>query len=532
MLRRHTLAACLVAAVSFASSAQERVDLQTIYLIKQEAIQNGKVMDHAWWLTDAIGPRLTSSPGYKSATEWVIKTLKDWGIEARTEKWGSFGRSWRNLRFSAHLLEPSYQPIYGYAMPWTNSTDGVVSGEPVYAPIRNEADMEKWKGKLKGKIVLSAAMRELQLIERPLSSRYDDKQLADMEIAPDMLIRPPSPDADRMRMMSQMMGQPQPNFMQMRAFRNKLTQFWREEGVALLLDFGYRNDGGTMANTTGGSREVKDPPAPPMATITPEHYNRIARLLEKKVPVKVEFEIRNEMGDKPEDGFNVVAEIPGTGRHKDEIVMIGGHLDSWHAGTGATDNASGSAVMIEVLRILKKLNLKLDRTVRLGLWSGEEQGLLGSRGYVKERFADRATMQTTKDYDKFSAYYNIDNGGGRIRGIYLQGNEMCRPIFEAWLAPFRDLGVTTITNRNTSGTDHLAFDAVGLPGFQFIQDPLEYSTRTHHSNMDVYDRLQPADMKQMAAIVTSLVYHTANREEKLPRKPKPGPQREGSGRPF
>lgn len=527
MLHR-SLVYILLTVGSLTASAQERVDLNTIYLIKQEAIQNGKVMDHAWWLTDAIGPRLTSSPGYDAAARWVVKTLKEWGIEAKTEKWGSFGKSWRNVRFAAHLLEPSYQPIIGFAMPWTTSTSGTVAGEPVYAPIRTEADMEKWRGKLRGKIVLTAAMRDIQPSGTPMLSRYDDKQLADMEIAPDMLIRPPSPEMDRVRSMAMMMGQPQPNFMQMRAFRNKLTQFWRDEAAALLIDFGYRNDGGTMANTSGGSRDPKDPPAPPMVTITPEHYNRIARLLERKVPVKVEFEVANEMGDKAEDGLNVIAEIPGTGRHKDEIVMIGGHLDSWHAGTGATDNAAGSAVMMEVLRIVKKLNLRLDRTVRLGLWSGEEQGLLGSRGYVKEHFADRATMNVTKDYDRFSAYYNIDNGTGRIRGIYLQGNDMCRPIFEAWLAPFRDLGVTTVTSRNTSGTDHQSFDAVGLPGFQFIQDPVEYSTRTHHSNMDVYDRLQPNDMKQMAAIVTALVYHTANRDEKLPRKPRPAPQPEGT----
>lgn len=527
-LPRRVFSIILLAALSTAYvSAQEKVDLNAIYLIKQEAIQNGKVMDHAWWMTDVIGPRLTSSPGYKASTDWVVKTLKEWGIEAKTEKWGSFGKSWRNLRFSAHLVEPSYQPIYGFAMPWTTSTEGAVSGEPVYAPIRTEADMEKWKGKLKGKIVLTAPMRELLPVDRALLSRYDEKQLADMEIAPDMVIRPPSPEMDRGRMNA---GSPQPNFMQMRALRTKMLQFWRDEGVALLIDFGYRNDGGTMANTTGGSREAKDPPAPPMVTITPEHYNRIARLLAKQVPVKVEFEVRNEIGDQQEDGTNVVAEIPGTGKHKDEIVMIGGHLDSWHAGTGATDNAAGSAVMMDVLRIIKKLNLKLDRTVRLGLWSGEEQGLLGSRGYVKEHLADRTTMQPTKDYDKFSAYYNIDNGTGRIRGIYLQGNDMCRPIFEAMLAPFKDLGVTTVTSRNTSGTDHQSFDAVGLPGFQFIQDPVEYSTRTHHSNMDVYDRLQPADLKQMVAIVTSMVYHTANREEKLPRKPKPAPQPEG-GRP-
>lgn len=330
--------------------------------------------------------------------------------------------------------------------------------------------------------------------------------------------------------MAQMAGQPPVNFQQVMAFRKKLSAFWREEGAAVLVDFGYRNDGGTIAAASGGTRDPKDPVPPPMIVITPEHYNRIVRLLERQVPVKMEIEVRNSMGTGNADSHNVIGDLPGTGRHKDEVVMVGGHLDSWHGGTGATDNAAGSAVMMEVIRILKKLDLKLDRTVRIALWSGEEQGLLGSRAYVKEKFADPATMQTTKDWENFSAYYNIDNGTGKIRGIYLQGNEAARPFFEAQLAPFRDMGVTTVTIRNTGGTDHQAFDAVGLPGFQFIQDPIEYSTRTHHSNMDVYDRIQRGDLMQMAAVVTSLVYHTANRAEKLPRKPKPEPRPQGGGR--
>jgi Zn-dependent M28 family amino/carboxypeptidase len=279
-----------------------------------------------------------------------------------------------------------------------------------------------------------------------------------------------------------------------------------------------------MAAAAGGSRDPKEPLPPAMIVITPEHYNRIARLAEKGAGVKLEVEVKNLIDNENADSWNVIGEIPGTGRHKDEVVMIGGHLDSWHGGTGATDNASGCGVMMETMRILKALNLKLDRTVRIALWSGEEQGLLGSRAYVKQVFADRETMKTTKAHEQFSAYYNIDNGTGKIRGIYTQGNEMVRPIFETWLAPFRDLGVTTVTNRNTGGTDHQSFDAVGLPGFQFIQDPVEYSTRTHHSNMDVYDRIQKSDVMQMSAVVASLVYHTANREERLPRKPLPKAQ--------
>jgi carboxypeptidase Q len=273
----------------------------------------------------------------------------------------------------------------------------------------------------------------------------------------------------------------------------------------------------------GGTRDVKDPVPPPMVTLTPEHYNRIARLLDHKIPVKLEFDIQARFVDDRSDSVNVVGEIPG-GRKRDEVVMIGAHLDSWHSGTGATDNAAGSAVMIEAMRILKTLNLRLDRTVRLALWSGEEQGILGSRAYVADHFAAREDMKLKPEHARLSGYFNVDNGSGKIRGIYLQGNDAMRPIFQAWLKPFEDLGATTISIRSTGGTDHLSFDAVGLPGFQFIQDPLEYDSRTHHSNMDVYDRVQRADMMQMSAIVASFVYNTANRDALLPRKPLPKPQ--------
>jgi Zn-dependent M28 family amino/carboxypeptidase len=260
--------------------------------------------------------------------------------------------------------------------------------------------------------------------------------------------------------------------------------------------------------------------------LTLEHYDRIARLIEKKIPVTLQFDIENRMDDENHDSFNVTAELP-SGRPNDEIVMVGAHLDSWTGGTGATDNAAGSAVALEAMRILKALDVKLPRTVRIGLWSGEEEGLLGSRAYVKEHFADRETMALKPEHARLSGYFNLDNGTGKIRGVYLQGNDMMRPIFEAWLAPFKDLGVDAISIRNTGGTDHLSFDAVGLPGFQFIQDPVEYSTRTHHSNMDLYDRLQQPDLIQASAIMAAMVYDTAVRGERLPRKalPKPEPKK-------
>jgi Zn-dependent M28 family amino/carboxypeptidase len=304
----------------------------------------------------------------------------------------------------------------------------------------------------------------------------------------------------------------------------RLNQFLMDEGALLALRGGAgRSEGGTVFSTGGRppAADAKEPLA--SVVITPEHYNRIARLIAKNIPVKLEFEVQSKFTDV-NDSVNVIGEIPGTGKNKDQIVMVGAHLDSWHGGTGATDNAAGSAVMMEVMRILKQADLKLDRTVRIGLWSGEEQGLLGSRAYVKERFADPATMKITAEHAKFSGYFNIDNGTGKVRGVYLQGNDMMRPIFESWFAPLKDLGVSAITNRNTTGTDHLSFDAVGLPGFQFIQDPIEYDSRTHHSNMDVYDRIQRGDMMQMAAVVATCVYHTANRDEPLPRKPLPKPQ--------
>ena len=506
-------------AVALVAIAQEKVDLETIYKIKQEAIQNSKVMDHLFWLTDAYGPRLAGAPNYKKAADWAVKTLQDWGLtNAHLENW-KFGRSWENKKFTASLVEPSFAPIYGFALAWSKSTDGVVSDEPVYAPVRSEEDLAKWKGKLKGKIVFTEPMRNQELIEKGFNTRYTTEELAQLEMAPE-------PGASGMLSGPVRAGQPddpaarRAAMVASRALRQKALALYREECAAVLVSFGSRNDGGTITADRGGPYDPKQPLPPAMIAITPEHYNRIVRLLEHKVPVKMEIEVKNETGEEEADCYNVVADIPGTGPHKDEIVMIGGHLDSWQGSTGATDNAVGSAVMLEVVRVLKALKLPLDRTVRIGLWGGEEEGLLGSREYVKKTLADPAKMETTPAWDKLAAYYNVDNGGGKIRGIYLQGNEMVRPFFQAMLAPFKDMGVTAITIRNTGGTDHQAFDAVGLPGFQFIQDPLEYMTRTHHSNMDSYERVAKADLMQMTTVVSSVVYHTANREQKLPRKPK------------
>lgn len=504
-------------AVSFLPlAAQEKVDLPAIHRIRTEALTNSKVMEHMMYLTDVNGPRLAGSPGYASAGEWVMKRLKEYGLEGVKPEKFPFGRGWTYSRFSAHLLEPSYQPLIGFPVAWTKGTDGVVTAVPILAVLKTEADLTKWKGKLKGAIVFSEAPREVAMHVTAMGTRYSVTELANEQLAPD-------PGALTSRSGGPPTSPGQPDFAAQRAFRRKLDEFLDSEEVIATVTPGIRGDGGTVfASGSRTGRDMKDKLPITQITLTAEHYNRIARLLEKKIPVKIELEVKARFIEDNTDSYNYVGELPG-GRKKDEIVMVGGHLDSWHGGTGATDNAAGSSVAIEAMRILKASGLKLDRTVRVGFWGAEEQGLLGSKAYVKDHFADPTKMILTPEHAKISGYFNFDNGSGKIRGVYLQGNDMMRPIFEAWFAPFKDLGAGAITIRNTGGTDHLSFDAVGIPGFQFIQDPVEYSTRTHHSNMDVYDAIQKGDLMQSSAVMASFLYLAANREEMLPRKPLPKP---------
>lgn len=508
--------------VPLAVAAQEKVDLYTIHRIRAEAVEHSKVMDNLFYLTDVHGPRLANSPNYFAAADWVVKQMKSYGIDAREEKWGSFGTSWQYTKFYAAMTAPQYQPLIGFPLAWSKGTSGLISAEAVYAPIYTDGDMDKWRGKLKGKIVLGSEARPLHPITEPLSERWTADQLAKEELFPQTSPAGPSrrgvPEAWRTL-----------NRDQIREMRKKINKFMSDEGVAAIFSPSSGEGGGTVFGASAGSREKQNPVPPPSVVLTPEHYNRIFRLLDHKIPVKIDLDVQAEV--LPErDAVNVVAELPGTTR-RDEVVMIGAHLDSWHGGTGATDNAAGSAVMMEVMRILKTLDLQLPRTVRIALWDGEEEGLLGSKAYVKEHFGDPQTMKLTAAQAKLDAYYNLDNGSGKIRGVYLQGNDMARPIFEQWLAPFRDMSAGALTIRNTGGTDHLSFDAVGLPGFQFIQDALEYGSRTHHSNMDVYDRLSPNDLKQAAAIIASFVYNTATRDQMMPRKPVPTPPRKPAEKP-
>lgn len=508
----------------------EKVDPEMMNKIRAEGMERSKVMDTLSWLTDVVGYRLTGSPNMKKANEWTRARLAEWGLaNAALESWGPFGRGWSFDKVSVHVLEPTPFPLIAYPEAWTPGTKGPITGEVILVNIESEADFEKYKGKLKGRIVITAPAREVKAQFKAPGERMTDEEL--LKMANDL------PPAGQGRQM---------NPAQMQAMRArmvlgpKIAAFLNTEGALAQLKVSRIGDGGTVFVQGGGSREKNAPPSLPSLQLTVEHYNRITRILDKGLPVKLEIDIKASYHDEDMMAYNTVAEIPGTDK-KDELVMLGGHLDSWHGGTGATDNAAGVSVAMEAVRILKALGVQPRRTIRIALWSGEEQGLLGSRAYVRQHFAERqptpqqqqqrdemgrmmASMNplgplvTKPDHEKLSVYFNLDNGTGKVRGVFLQGNEAVRPIFRAWLAPFHDLGAATLTLQNTGGTDHLAFDGVGLPGFQFIQDPVEYDTRTHHSNMDTYDRLQSDDMKQASVIMAAFVYNAAMRDEKLPRK--------------
>ena len=508
----------------------EKIDLGVLHRIKTEAFgQKSRVMDTVFYLTDVYGPRLTGSPNIKDAGNWTVKKMQEWGLSnVKMEAWGPFGRGWSATRFSAMMKEPEFQPIIGFQQPWSPGTEGAVSGQAVMAIINGPEDLDKWKGKLRGKMVLTAAMHPSTLNEAPLSHRLTDEELAAAATGPDPASGNPSSlplgffrptTAPAMGAAPAGRGGAGGRGGGGFGFRAQLTKFLKDEGVLVVLTPGNGPDGGTIMGQAAGSQSPTAELPPPSVVLTNEHYNRIARLLAKDIPVTLEFDLGAKFTDAA-DSFNLVGDIPGTDPNAG-FVMLGGHFDSWTGGTGATDNGAGSAVALEAVRILKTLDLKMKRTVRLGLWTAEEQGLLGSRAYVKEHFADPAEMKPKPEHAKLSGYFNLDNGGGRIRGLYIQDNDEVRPIFESWIAPLKDFGVTTLTIRNTGSTDHVAFDAVGLPAFQFIQDPLEYGTRTHHSNMDVLDHLVPGDLEQASAVMAWFVYNTANRPEMLPRKPMP-----------
>lgn len=558
MLRRSAIVTLLLYALflpTLSVNAQQSNPQQTpakdpndpIERIKDEGMNRSQVMKTLSYLSDVIGPRLTGSPNMKRANEWTRDTLKEWGLQNATlESWGPFGRGWTLKNFSAQVIEPQAIPLIAYPKAWSPGLKGTLKADVIYLDAKDEAGLEKYKGKLKGAIVLTSPPPEVKANFLPMGTRRDEKDLLRLADAPDPRTVPRRPSQQSPQQRAEAM------------FQAKKHQFFVAEGAALLIDPSRRGDGGTIfvqsasvaqpyveppttppasgaAPRRFSSWDKDVPPVVPQIVVASEHYNRMVRIIQAGERVKMAVKLSVEFQEKDLMSYNTVAEIPGTDL-KDEIVMLGGHMDSWHAGTGATDNGAGVATAMEAVRILQALKLQPRRTIRVALWSGEEQGLLGSRHYVMQHFGTlgngtiedfrftnlnqgvRPKLNPKPDYDNFSAYFNLDNGTGRIRGVYLQGNEGVRSIFRQWLTPFRDMSASTLSISNTGGTDHLSFDAVGLPGFQFIQDEIEYETRTHHSNQDVFDRIQADDMKQNAVIMAAFVYKTATMDEKMPRK--------------
>lgn len=527
--------------------ATENLDLTMYQRIRDEGLNHSHVMEFASALADGIGPRLTASPNAMKANEWTRDTLTKIGLEnAHLEDWGEFGLGWQQLNTWARMVTPDPAVLILQATPWSPATPGPVTGDVVFVSIQSERDFDQYKGKLGGKVVLLGAMRAVPPVDKPLFERYSDKELEELA---------EFPVSERSGLPADLMARIHARMEHYRLL-SKIAQFFADEKVAAVIEpsrdgANGGGSGGTFFDDNGATMGrtpyiAADRVKVPVAVAAIESYGRLYRLTQEHVPTTVEINIDTKFTGEHEHGYNTVAEIPGTDPAlKDQVVMLGGHLDSWIAGTGATDNGAGTVVAMEAVRILKALDVKPRRTIRIVLWTGEEQGLFGSMGYVKQHFGS-APLSTAPDQlalpeflrravgplavkpeqKLISAYFNVDNGSGRIRGVYLQGNAAIAPIFAQWIAPLKDLGVTTLTMRNTGGTDHLSFDAVGIPGFQFIQDDLDYESRTHHSNQDVYERLQAADLKQIATVEAIFVYNAAQRDQMLPRKPLPNPVEE------
>ena len=514
-----------MALASVALPAEEHVDLDMVTKIRQEGIANSKVMETASELMDRIGPRLTGSPQVKAANEWTRDQFTAWGLSnAHLETWGPFGRGWIYEKCAVRMTAPDFAELLALPKAWTPGTNGPVKSKVVRLNVQSKDELEKLKGQFAGKIVLYGEPTKLDDHEKPEISRYDEKTLDTEVFQYEMPGRPPRYDRAEFRKRAEL--------------RREVDKFLLEEKPLVVID-SARGDLGTF-NVQGGGEWKKSKPilAYPVLSMEVEHFGRIARLLERNVEVDLEVDVVARFIDEDQMQWNTIAEIPGSDK-KDEVVMLGAHLDSWHGGTGATDNGAGSVAVMEAMRILKAVGAKPRRTIRVGLWTGEEQGLYGSLGYVSQHFASRPELSkedqekpwylqkptwpiTVKpEHAKLAAYFNLDNGSGKIRGIYCEDNAAVVPIFEAWFEPFHDLGAQTVTMNQTGGTDHESFDQVGLPGFQFVQDALDYETRTHHTNMDLYERLKKADLAQASTILAAFAYDAAMRDAPLPRKPMP-----------
>ncbi|WP_223877936.1 M20/M25/M40 family metallo-hydrolase [Luteimonas sp. MC1825] len=525
MLKRCAMLFCL--GTSGLSVAAEPVDLDMVSRIRQEAFHNSQVMATFSHLTEAIGPRLTNSPQMAEANAWTRGKFNEWGLaNVRDEAFDGFGRGWEFSHASVQMLGPRTQPLHALPKAWTPGTDGPVEGEAMVVTIKTREDLEKYKGRLAGKILLLSEAREYVRGEKADSHRHDDAGLAELQA-----FSVPKDEKDSRAKRAK-------EYTDRTELARATNAFFASEGALAALSIsGW--DNGIIRVGGGGSRKAGESAGIPELAMAAEHYNPLVRAVERGQAVKLRVNVGARFTDEADQpGYNTLAEIPGRGGKSGEIVMLGAHMDSWHTGTGAADNAAGVAVMMEAMRILKAVGARPDRTIRVALWSGEEQGLVGSQSHVARHFAaypepvdpaqqalpgslrePTGPLEKKRDYERFSAYFNMDNGSGRFRGIYAQENLAAVPIFQAWLAPFHDVGATTVATRNTGSTDHIPFDRVGLPGFQFIQDRLDYFTNVHHSHLDTWDHVEPEDLKQAAAIVASFVYHAATREERMPRKP-------------
>lgn len=511
-MRKFLFTCSAIVASCMAMAQEEKLDMDMVQKIRAEGLNNSKVMDIVFYLTEVSGPRLNNSPGYMRAANWAKSELTKYGAaDAKLEAWGEWGKGWELERSYVAMTAPYYRPLIAFPKTWTSSTKGLKNAEVIILSPKDSVELLSYKGKLKGKLILLSRTDTLKPTYEADASRRNEEELSKMAAFDPKTV----PDRG-----GRGGGGPRGNFGAAMALQAKIREMAKAEGAVALLSTSPRGRDGTLFVQGGGAYAGTAPENFLDIMLAYEDYMSLQRLVTAGIPVKVDVDVKSKFYTNDLKGYNVVAEIKGTDpKLKEELVMLGGHLDSWHGSVGATDNAAGCAVMMEAVRILKTLNIQPRRTIRIALWGGEEQGLHGSRNYVRNHFTDTTTRRYNAAGDKLSVYFNLDNGTGKVRGVYLQGNEGVKTIFAKWLEPFKDLGAATVTLQNTGGTDHLAFDGIGLPGFQFIQDEIEYNTRTHHTNMDSYDHLQADDLKQAATIIASFVYHAAQRDEKLPRKP-------------
>ncbi|MFC1733777.1 M20/M25/M40 family metallo-hydrolase [candidate division KSB1 bacterium] len=507
--------------------SQEPVYWDVVQNIRDEGLNRSQVMETLWYMTEVIGPRLTASPSMRRAQSWAKEKMESTGLRnVVIEDAGEHGVNWDNDYISVHMLEPDYLPVIAYALAYAPGTRGKITPGAAIVDIYSEADFMQYRGQLRGKAVLMSPISPVEFEFTPDARRFTDEELKALERS-DISARqaPRMVNISREEYARLRSGEQPPEPVS----RERINEFLKSEGVSVILNCGTgRGDDGTvLVGSRSGSRGDRSYEgvvnAIPEIVVATEHYNRIYRIVEHGIPVTLEVEVRNTVDNSDPRYYNLIGEIPGTDL-RDQIVIMGGHYDSWHGGTGAVDNAGGCAVALEAARILMAIGVQPRRTIRVAFWTYEEGGLNGSREYVAKHFGNPVDGKKP-DYDKLAGYFNMDNGTGQFRGVWLQGNELVKPIFEAWMKPLNDLGVTTLTLRNTSGTDHLSFDRAGLPGWQFIQDPIDYRPNRHHTNMDVYDALSPEDIMINSVVMATFAYHTAMRDELLPRKPVRMPER-------